>query len=97
MRRCPRFQAPCLALLIALPAQAAPVAHTGRPDPLDAQAVVAPAVHVSALARYRPLGTLTVGAWKDANDTVTRIGGWRAYAREAARPDAPASAARGTP
>ena len=44
-------------------------------DPLDAQAAVAPAVHASSLARYKPAGDLSVGSWREANDTVARIGG----------------------
>ncbi len=31
--------------------------------------------------------------WVEANDTVGRIGGWRAYAKEAAEAEAPASPA----
>jgi hypothetical protein len=64
-----------------------------RPDPLDATAPVRAVVHHSALATFRG-GTsdASVGSWKDVNDTVNRIGGWRAYAREAAAAtDAPAS------
>jgi hypothetical protein len=52
-------------------------------DPLDAQAAVPPAVHASALARYKPAGDLSVTSWREANDTVARVGGWKAYAREA--------------
>ena len=59
-----------------------------RPDPLDAQAAVPPFVHASALAFYRRLGEVPVGSWREANDTVTRIGGWRAYTREASQPEA---------
>ena len=59
---------------------------TIRPDPLNAQAEVPPAVYPSAFAGYRAVGDAQVGAWKEANDTVTRIGGWRAYAREATAP-----------
>ena len=79
------------ALLTGL-AQAQPAAPS-RPDPLDASAPVPLATPVSALARYRPAGDVNVGSWKDANDTVTRIGGWRAYAREG---QAPAQAAPAT-
>ncbi len=61
-------------------------AKTARPDPLNAQTEVPPAVHPSVFARYRTVGDLQVGGWKEANDTVTRIGGWRAYAREATAP-----------
>lgn len=65
----------------------------GRPDPLNPEAKVPPLEHRSALARYRPAGDVTVGDWKAANETVNRIGGWRAYAREAAAPEPPAAAA----
>lgn len=53
-------------------------------DPLDAAAVVPAAAHRSALSAYRPSPDATPGSWQDANDAVARIGGWRAYAREAA-------------
>jgi hypothetical protein len=38
----------------------------------------------SALAGYRGLGEDRLLPWKQANETVNRIGGWRVYAREAA-------------
>ncbi len=63
----------------------------GLPTAADPSAAVPPLVYASPLRRYRPLGETQVGNWKDANDTVTRIGGWRAYAREA-QADAPAAA-----
>ena len=62
-----------------------------RPDPLNAQASVPPQLHTSAFTQYRRLTDIPVGSWRDANDTVTRIGGWRAYAREAAQPASPAA------
>ena len=73
--------AACALLTDLAQAQAQPAAPS-RADPLDASAPVPLATPVSALARYRPAGDVNVGSWKDANDTVTRIGGWRAYARE---------------
>lgn len=54
-----------------------------RPDALDPKAEVPPATHKSALGAYRPAVEVKVGSWRDANDAVTRIGGWRTYAREA--------------
>lgn len=70
----------------------------GAPDPLDPQAAVPPARHVPALSGYRPLSEAPVGSWKDANERVNRIGGWRAYARESAQPaSAPASAPASSP
>lgn len=87
---------------LALLAAAGPVrgqteTATPRPDPLDARAAVPPVAHVSPLAVYRRAGELSVGSWREANDTVTRIGGWRTYAREAAAPAASAPAGRTTP
>lgn len=61
-----------------------------RADPLDPSAAVAPLVYRSTLAGYQRHAEQTVGSWREANDTVNRIGGWRAYAREARQPDAPA-------
>ena len=53
-------------------------------DPADGKASVPPVQYQSPFADYRPLGEDKNTAWKDANDTVGKIGGWRAYAREAA-------------
>ncbi len=65
-----------------------------KADPLNPRAEVPALRHDSALATYRPLGEDRAIGWKDANDAAQRIGGWRAYAREAA---APASAAASAP
>jgi len=63
-----------------------------RADPLDAKAPVPATAYASPLAGYRRLGDDKRVSWKDANETVNRIGGWRAYAREAQQPDAAGSA-----
>lgn len=78
-------------------AQGAP-GRTERADPLDPQARVPAITHSSPLAGYRRLGDDKRVTWPEANETVNRIGGWRAYAREARQPDpaAPAPAPRGT-
>ena len=65
----------------------APPAHAA--DPANAQATVPRAVHSSAFAGYRRHAEPAPIGWKEANDTVSRIGGWRAYAREAQQPEAP--------
>lgn len=75
-------------LLLVSASHAQPVASPVRPDPLDAKAEVAPVTYTSPLSRYRPAGDVKVGSWRAANDTVTRIGGWRAYTREAHQPEA---------
>ena len=79
-------------LLATLAAQAQPAAKTARPDPLDPKASVPALSYVSSFSQYRLLGDEKPVSWRDANDTVTRIGGWRVYAREAQQAD-PAPAA----
>ena len=75
------------AMAVAQAADPAPAS----PDPLDAAAGVPDAQHRSAFAGYRGLADEPVGSWRAANDAVERAGGWKAYAREAAEPDAPAA------
>ena len=90
-----RRRAPCAlqsALLAAslfatLTAQAQPAAKAARPDPLDAKASVPALSYESSFSQYRRLGDEKPVSWREANDTVTRIGGWRVYAREAQQPD----------
>lgn len=74
-------------------AAAAAGAQTQAPPP------AAPAVtYRSAFDGYQPFNDQPVGAWKDANDTVGRIGGWRAYAKEAQPADGkPAQASPAAP
>lgn len=43
----------------------------------------------SALADYQTYKDQPVQPWRETNETVGRIGGWRAYAREAAGATAP--------
>lgn len=86
-------------LLPALPAlaeQPAPSSSSAAApsDPSDPGAAVAPLSYRSPFAGYRPLGGAKVG-WKEANDEVGRIGGWRTYAREARASEPAASTAPG--
>ena len=62
-----------------------------RPSPLQADAPVPPLRHTSPFARYKAHTEVEVGGWRQANDLTAQIGGWRAYAREAHAPDAPAT------
>ena len=64
-----------------------------------APAAAAPTVtYRSTFEGYQPFNDQPVGAWKDANDTVGRIGGWRAYAKEAQAADGkPAAASPAAP
>ena len=61
-------------------AQQAP-SPTSSPT-LPAQDAASSTVYRSAWSGYRPFADEKVISWKDANDEVLRIGGWRAYLRE---------------
>ena len=81
-----------LTALTALTAHAQPGAPSTRPDPLDPKASIPTLSYQSSFSQYRGLDDGKLISWRDANDTVTRIGGWRVYAREAQQPDvAPAA------
>lgn len=61
----------------ALPARAAASAPVARTQ-------AAPGEYRSALEGYQPYSENRMVPWKEANDTVGKIGGWRVYAKEAA-------------
>lgn len=48
----------------------------------DAQAADRPIPFNSTLRSYRGFADEPVAPWREANDTVLRIGGWQAYGRE---------------
>jgi hypothetical protein len=87
---------PVLALALwtsAAHGQAAPPA--AAPDtPATAMPDTTPAAFRSALEGYKPYADDSMVPWKEANDSVGRIGGWREYARQARQPQAPDAAAR---
>lgn len=56
-----------------------------------------PASQRSAFEGYRPFADEPVADWRTTNDRVGRIGGWQAYAREAAAAAQAASAAAARP
>jgi hypothetical protein len=69
---------------------AAPAAASARPA--ASAAVPGDLSFRSALEGYRPFADEKPASWREANDNVRRIGGWREYAREAqGTPAAPAS------
>lgn len=82
---------PSLLLTALLAAQAQAQPTTTRPDPLDPKARVPATRYESSLGQARRIGDDKPVAWRDANEAVARIGGWRVYAREAQQPDAPPS------
>ena len=64
-------------------AQTAP--ESPSPQKKNPTVQAAPAKFQSALENYRPYTDQKTGNWKEANDLTARIGGWRAYAKEAAQ------------
>lgn len=103
----------CAPMAIALALALAPTASAQTPrstspspntslsvDPLDPSVPLPALRYCSALQSYRADPGTELGDWKASNERVQRIGGWRAYAREAnASPlDAsPANAAASAP
>lgn len=78
-----------LALLSALSLANAQQAVPASPPPATTPASAAPAPMLpfrSALEGYQPYTDEKTVDWKAANDTTARIGGWRAYAKEASAP-----------
>jgi hypothetical protein len=70
----------------ALALSAAGSAAWAQPVPATASAATpkpAPPAFRSALEGYQPYTDGDAPAWKQANEAVGQIGGWRAYAREA--------------
>lgn len=81
-------------LLAAGQALATPVLGSAGMSPLQANAPVPLTRHQSVFEAYQPANPVEVQDWRQANDTVRSIGGWRAYAREA---QAPAPVAKDKP
>ncbi len=61
----------------------ASAAATGTLAPVT-RTQTAPGGYRSALEGYQPYSEEKIVPWREANDTVGKIGGWRAYAKEAA-------------
>ena len=87
------------ALLVLPPLASAQDRVGGKPpaEPLDARAAVPTLQHAGSVAGYRRHTDVQAVPWAEANATVGRVGGWRAYAREAARPEPAPSAPAGPP
>ena len=89
------------ALVLATQAFLTGMTSAQTPPPSMPQAASA-LTYRSALEGYQPFTDEKLAPWKESNDNVGRIGGWRVYAREAsdgnvtpsAAPAGAASAAR---
>lgn len=85
--------APVLSLWITVANAQAPA----PPAPAATATEAAPAKFRSAFEGYQPYTDEKTVNWKEANDSVGRIGGWREYAKEAREPSAPDAAAKPDP
>jgi hypothetical protein len=77
----------CALAVLVVPAASAQEAQSGRAaaGPQDAAAEVPRIEYRSVFTQYRRYTEQqSPAAWRETNETVNRIGGWRAYAREAA-------------
>lgn len=81
-------------------------AGAARPDPTDPAAPVPALSFRSSLSDFKRGEAVTARAWREVNDEVAAIGGWRQYLREAHAPEpaqprapdaAPASRATSSP
>lgn len=89
------WPAALLALLTLTVSAQTPTSPAGTAAPKQAAA----APYKSALESYEPFSENKPLPWREANDTVGKVGGWRAYAKEAHEAPAaaaPAPAATGT-
>lgn len=97
------WRALCLVAAAAgLSTATATAAAATPPDPADPAAAVPAVAYRPTLAGYRAWAPPEPRSWREINDTVARIGGWRVYLREAHAPDpaaadVPAAAPAGSP
>lgn len=85
----PRIWLACAMTAFAGAAAAQAPAAEGTPGP----SLPTQLQYTSAIGTYQAYEDQPVQSWREANDRVGRIGGWRAYAKEAraAKPAGPAS------
>ena len=80
--------------------KAPPVVATPGAPPTNTPSMSNPVATLnfeSVFARYKPMTDQKLGSWREANDTVTRIGGWRAYLKESQAPEVTAPASPAAP
>jgi hypothetical protein len=90
------FNQPAWLAVLVLPLWAG-IAPAQTSAPANAQPQALPTAYRSVFEGYQPYTDKKIVPWKESNDNVGRIGGWREYAKEAAQvtpgrqaPDAPA-------
>ncbi|WP_068324032.1 hypothetical protein [Polynucleobacter yangtzensis] len=72
---------------LALQGGSVALAQDGVASTASAFAVSQPLQYKSVFEGYQPYSEEEVISWKQANATVEKIGGWKAYAKEASQSD----------
>mgnify|MGYP000104858610 FL=1 len=72
---------------LALQGGSVALAQDGVASTASAFAVSQPLQYKSAFEGFQPYSEQEVISWKQANATVEKIGGWKAYAKEASQSD----------
>ena len=94
----PRAVAVALSVFAVSASAQAPHNHAAMAEATPAAAVTGVPSATNALRyesvfiRYKSYRGEKTSSWREANETVDRIGGWRAYAKESQQPDASAPA-----
>jgi hypothetical protein len=68
-------------------AVAQPVSNHGTAVKNPAEPSPFQLLYFSVFTRYQPFREQPLSSWKETNDTVGKIGGWRFYARDAQQPE----------
>ncbi len=66
-------------------------ARTPADDRMDTPSTLS-LEYQSSFSNYRAFTEQPIVSWREANDTVKQVGGWRAYAKESLQPEPPAAA-----
>ena len=90
-----RFISKPLALLVAFASW--PGAQAQSPAQASPAPASSPVEFRSSFEGYQPYTEEKIINWKEANDRVGRIGGWRAYAKEAQQPSGGSAAPAAKP
>lgn len=83
-----KWLSPAGLLLAVSLAHAQPTLGAVTTAPNNTTSVTSTFQYHSVFAQYQLFNEQPVLPWREANDTVGKIGGWRFYAREASQPDA---------
>ena len=95
----PHHLRPLLALSLALLASTVAAQSPAESTNSNVAPVMAATTlqYKSAISTYQPYIDQPVQSWRDANDRVGRIGGWRAYAKESSEPQSPDASSTADP